>query len=115
MGMNIAELVNQLIEIGPYDQPPTPDTDDETPTPREKEDIEDSAIIKPKLPKEVEFQEENDLWEEEEDLEEELIKKEDLEKEPIEAEDPEEEPIEEDDPEEEPLEKENPEEEPVGE
>ena len=44
-----------LTNIGPYDQPPVPDTDDETPPPQDEEDTVHSTTIKPKLPKEEEF------------------------------------------------------------
>ena len=33
MGMTLAELVDHQIGVGSYDQPPTHDTDDETPSP----------------------------------------------------------------------------------
>ena len=67
--MNLVELVDRVIDIGPYDQPPTPDIDNETPPPREKDDTKGSTTIKPKLLKEKEFEEEHQPREEEEDTE----------------------------------------------
>ena len=69
MRMNLVELVDWLVDIGTYDQPPTYDTDYETPPPQEEQDIEEGTTIKPKL------------------LEEELIKEDDPEEELTEEED----------------------------
>ena len=60
MGISLVELVDRLIDIGPYDQPSTSDTD----PPGEEEDTEDSTTIKSKLPKEEEFEEDNGSREE---------------------------------------------------
>ena len=94
-----------------YDRPPTLDTYETLP-PWEKENIEDSITIKPKLPEGEEFEDENGPREEEEDPKEEPMEEEDLEEKPVED-DREEEPLEEEDPEEEPVGKEKPEEEPA--
>jgi len=47
--MNLAELVDHLIDVGPYDQPHTPDTDDEMPPLPAEEDTENFNTMKPKL------------------------------------------------------------------
>ena len=49
MEINLVELVDHLIDLDPYDLPPTSDTDDETPPPPAGEDTKDSNAMKPKL------------------------------------------------------------------
>ena len=86
--MNLAELVDRLMDIDLYDQPPAPDTDDETPLPWEEEDTEDNTTIKPKM-REEELVEEDDLEEEpakERDFDEQWAGNEDLEKTTLEQE-----------------------------
>ena len=78
IGMSLAELVNYQIDVGPYDQHLTPNTEYEIPpTPMER-DTEDSSTIKPKLP-----EEEESVWENEPvDRERNLLRREILERNP---------------------------------
>jgi len=69
--MNLPELVDQLIDTGPYDSLPICTTNNETPPLPEKEDTKNSTTTKPKSSRKDEG-------------------------EPMEEEDPEEEPIKED-------------------
>jgi len=78
--MDMDGLVEYLMDIGPDDEPPTLDTEDDTP-PRPKEDIEDDESIR-----------ENELKHSEDELE----------AKPIEQENPREEPSTEYEPEEDP-------------
>jgi len=41
----MGELVDYLIDIGPYDEPSTPDTEDDTPPPPLEEDIENDESV----------------------------------------------------------------------
>ena len=77
MSFNLNELVDYLIDIGPYDEPPTPDSGDANPPPPVEEDTDEEG---------------------------DPMGKEDPEEDPMEEEDPEEDPEEypEEDPEEDP-------------
>jgi len=124
--MNLAELVDHLIDMSPHDQTPSPDTDYETPRPPTEEDIEDSNTMKPKLLLEEESVRGNGLVHREEEPGEEpvterdprakTLEEEESEEDPMEAEnleeDPEEGLLNEDDPEEDPIEEEDPEKDP---
>ena len=41
MGFNLNELVDHLMDVGPYDEPPTPDFEDANPPPSIKGDTEE--------------------------------------------------------------------------
>jgi len=43
--MNLAGLVHHLIDVGSYDQPPTLDTEDETPPPPAEEDTKEEESV----------------------------------------------------------------------
>ena len=87
MGSDLEELVDHLINVGPNDQPSTPNNEDKTPPPPVEEDTKDEESVG-----------ENRLIDEE--LREEHIKEE----EPLDEKDPKEDPMEEEDPKEEPKE-----------
>jgi len=109
IGLDLHGLVDRLIDIGPYDEPPTLDTEDDTLPPRTEEDTEDEESVGENGPM-------NDPKEdsiEEKDLKKDLD--EEPKKEPLEVEKPEEEPLENEDSEEEALIEEDLEEDPVGE
>ena len=90
MEMNLTGLMDHLIDVSPYEQPPTPNTQDEMPRHPEEEDMEKEEVVG-----------KNELMNGEKERGEE----------PIEEGNPKEGPLEEDDPEEDPMEKEDPEEE----
>ena len=46
--MNLVESVDWLFDMGLYDQPPMPTTEDETLSPLDEEDAESSTTKKPK-------------------------------------------------------------------
>ena len=137
IGLDMGRLVECLMDIGPYDEPPTPDTKDDTSPPPVEEDTKDDEFmgenklmeredglagehIKEGNPREepsVEYEPDEDSGEDakEEPLEddnpqEDLMEDEDLAEDP--EEDPEEEPLEGDDPEDDPMEEDDPEEDP---
>jgi len=84
MGISLVELVDRLMDIGPYDQPLPLTLMMRT---QGEEDREDSTTIESKVPKEEEFEEESGPRKDEEDPK----------VEPLEEKDPKEEPMEEDD------------------
>ena len=45
MGLDLEGLEDHLIDVGSYDQPPIPDTKDETPPPPVEEDTEDEEFV----------------------------------------------------------------------
>ena len=45
MWLDLHGLVDRFIDIGPYDEPPTPDTEDDTPPLTAKEDTEDEGSV----------------------------------------------------------------------
>jgi len=45
MEMTMGELVDYLIDIGPYEEPPTPDREDDTPPPPPEEDTKDDESV----------------------------------------------------------------------
>ena len=96
MGFNLNELVDHLMDVGPYDEPPTPDSEDANPPPPVEGDTEEEEM---KGKKGLMIEEPREESEEEE----------------APYENPEEEPMEED-PEEDPKEypEEDPEEDPEG-
>jgi len=95
--MNLAGLMYNVIDMGPSDQPPTPDIEDETPPPSAEEDT-----------KEEEFVGENELMDREEEPCEEPLKEGNPKEKPLEEHDPKEDSMKDKDPgeelEEEPLE-----------
>ena len=44
LGLDLEGLVDHLIDIRPYNQPPNPDTEDVTPPPPVKEDTEENSL-----------------------------------------------------------------------
>ena len=93
MGLNLNELVDYLIDVCPYDEPPTPNSEDANPPTPVKEDTEEESKARYELmdgePRE-EYSNEKDP---EEDPEEDLMEEEEA------TEDPEEDPAEEGEPE----------------
>ena len=46
MGLGLEGIVDHLIDVGPYDQPPTADTEDGSPRPPAEEDTEDEDSVR---------------------------------------------------------------------
>jgi len=44
--MNLTGLVDHFIDVGPYDQPSIPDTEDKTPPPPMEEDTEEEESVR---------------------------------------------------------------------
>jgi len=44
LGLDLEGLVDHLIDIRPYNQPPNPDTEDVTPPPPVEEDTEENSL-----------------------------------------------------------------------
>ena len=59
MGLDLNGLVDDLIDITPYDEPPTPDTKDDTQPPPAEEDTEDEKSIGKSEPRDREDEQGN--------------------------------------------------------